>query len=296
MTASVDGETLEFTKTKCLLDPSGDRSYLLESGKYYIHCTWGSKLFVQDKTTGKCLYEQQLKWITSGWFKWNTEDYTHKIRSIIEIEDNSIMLVGSGGFMGVFNLDKMEQTLILPPQFDGNYARSITKIINSTFAVGTTGGVYMIDISKKDSKPTIMLKGKQVSSVKLINNGNILCGTSDGYYLLDIGRKEEKKLATGERQTVLNMCLLSSIDAKYNNLALTLESSTVNILNMDTASIIKIADVVTSKYGIFTDSHMQITKSSNEENFSFVFISGKDRKEISAFTVRRELADLCLSR
>ena len=92
------------------------------------------------------------------------------------------------------------------------------------------------------------------------------------------------------------MCLLSSIDAKYNNLALTLERGTVNILNMDTASIIKIADVVTSKYGIFTDSHMQITKSSNEENFSFVFISGEDRKEISAFTVRRELADLMLSR
>ena len=208
------------------------------------------------------------------------------------------MLVGSGGFMGVFNLDKMEQTLILSPQFDGNYARSITKIINSTFAVGTTGGVYMIDISNKDSKPTIMLKGKCVFSVKLINNGNILCGTWwNGYYLLDIGRKEEKKLGTGDRQNVLNMCLLSSIDAKYNNLALTLEAgSTVNILNMDTASIIKIADVVTSEYGFPTDSDMQITKSSNEENFSFVFISGKDRKEISAFTVRRELADLCLSR
>ena len=92
------------------------------------------------------------------------------------------------------------------------------------------------------------------------------------------------------------MCLLSSIDAKYNNLALTLETGgTVNILNMDTASIIKIADVVTSKF-FYTDSQMQITKSSNEENFSFVFISGEDRKEISAFTVRRELADLCLSR
>ena len=90
------------------------------------------------------------------------------------------------------------------------------------------------------------------------------------------------------------MCLLSSIDAKYNNLALTLESSTVNIFNMDTASIIKIADV-TIKW-LSTDSQMQITKSSNEENFSFVFISGEDRKEISAFTVRRELADLCLSR
>ena len=229
-------------------------------------------------------------------FGWNTEDYDGLINSIIEIEDNSIILVGSYGFMGVFNLDKMEQTLILRPQFHGYKAYSITKIINSTFAVGTSYGVYMIDISNTDSKPTIMLKGKWVNSVKLINNGNILCGTSsDGYYLLDIGRKEEKKLATGKRQNVLNMCLLSSIDAKYNNLALTLErGGTVNILNMDTASIIKIADV-TSKF-FYTDSQMKITKSSNEENFSFVFISGKDRKKISAFTVRRELADLCLSR
>ena len=39
--------------------------------------------------------------------------------------------------MGVFNLDKMEQTLIMPELFDGNYALSITKIMNSTFAVGT---------------------------------------------------------------------------------------------------------------------------------------------------------------
>ena len=228
-------------------------------------------------------------------FGWDTEFYTGYIISIIEIEDNSIILVGDGGFMGVFNLDKMEQTLILPPQFDGNRAHSITKIINSTFAVGTDKEVYMIDISKKDSKPTIMLKGKYVRSVKLINNGNILCGTWSGeYYLLDIGRKEEKKLATGKRQAVLNMCLLSSNDAKYNNLALTLESSTVNILNMDTASIIKIADV-TIKW-LSTDSQMQITKSSNEENFSFVFVSGQNGREITAFTVRRELADLCLSR
>ena len=46
MTASVDGKTLKFTKTKCLLDPYGERLYLLESGKYYIHCTTGGKLFV----------------------------------------------------------------------------------------------------------------------------------------------------------------------------------------------------------------------------------------------------------
>ena len=89
--------------------------------------------------------------------------------------------------MGVFNLDKMEQTLIMPQLFDGNNAYSMTKIMNSTFAVGTGGGVYIMDISNKDNKPTVMLKGKSVYSVKLIKNGSILCGTgSNGYYLVDM--------------------------------------------------------------------------------------------------------------
>ena len=81
----------------------------------------------------------------------------------------------------------MEQTLIMPELFDGNHARSMTKIMNSTFAVATSGGVYIMDISNKDNKPTVMLKGKNVTSVKLIKNGSILCGTwSDGYYLVDM--------------------------------------------------------------------------------------------------------------
>ena len=63
-------------------------------------------------------------------------------------------MVGDKGFMGVFNLDKiMEQTLISPPQFDGKDAFSIAKIKNSTFAVGTADGVYILDISNKESKP-----------------------------------------------------------------------------------------------------------------------------------------------
>ena len=44
-----------------------------------------------------------------------------------------------------------------------------------------------MDISNKDNKPTVMLKGIDVSSVKLIKNGSILCGTwSNGYYLVDM--------------------------------------------------------------------------------------------------------------
>ena len=103
--------------------------------------------------------------------------------------------------MGIFNLDKMEQVLIMPPQFGGAIALSITKILDSTFAVGTNKGVYIMDIAKKDNNPTIMMKGKDVSSVKLIKNGNIICGSIDGYYMINIEKKEEK-LLTGHRQRV----------------------------------------------------------------------------------------------
>ena len=46
MTASVDGETLELTNTKYLLDPQADRQYLFESAKYYIHFNKKDELFV----------------------------------------------------------------------------------------------------------------------------------------------------------------------------------------------------------------------------------------------------------
>ena len=82
--------------------------------------------------------------------------------------------------MGIFNLDKMEQVLIMPPLFSGAFALSITKILNSTFAVGTSGGVYIMDIANKDNNPTIMMQGRLVYSVKLIKNGNIICGSRDG--------------------------------------------------------------------------------------------------------------------
>ena len=211
------------------------------------------------------------------------------ITSILEIEGNNIILVGENGFMGIFNLDKMEQVLIMPQQFGGENVLSITKILNSTFAVGTSNGVYIMNKAKKDNNPTIMMQEKRVRSVKLIKNGNIICGSVDGYYMVNIEKKEEK-LLTGDRQRVYNICLLSSIDAKYNDLALTLEKDSVNILNMSTGSIVKIQDVTTEWF--LTDSMMQLMRNSNEDNFSFVFIAGE--YEICKLTVRKELADLCL--
>ena len=55
-TGCVYGETLKLTNTKCLLDPQGDRQYYFKSGKYYIHFNMNRELFVQDKTTGDCLF------------------------------------------------------------------------------------------------------------------------------------------------------------------------------------------------------------------------------------------------
>lgn len=89
-----------------------------------------------------------------------------------------------------------------------------------------------------------MMKGKWIHSVKLISSGNIICGSRDGYYLVDITNKKERKLLSGDKQDVISICLLSEIDTKYNDLALTLErGNSVNILNMVTGSITKIADV-----------------------------------------------------
>ena len=123
-----------------------------------------------------------------------------------------------------------------------------------------------------------MMQGKCVTSVKLIKNGNLICGSVDGYYTVNLETKKEK-LLTGDRQPVLNICLLSLIDAKYDDLALTLEKgNSVNILNMSTGSIIKIADVPDTN-GCYSDSMMYLM-SSNEVNFSFVFIAGKDIREI----------------
>ena len=70
--------------------------------------------------------------------------------------------------------------------------------------------------------------------------------------MLEIESKEEKNL-TGDRPQVLAICLLSSLDAKYNKLALTLEYFSVNILNMDTGFIVKIFAVPQPTY-ICTDS------------------------------------------
>ena len=80
------------------------------------------------------------------------------------------------------------------------------------------------------------------------------------------------------------------IDLKYKDLALTRENKSVNIINMSTGKIIKIADV--PKAGFFSDNMMQIITKSNVDTFSFVIIGGED---LFKYTVRKSLLDLCLT-
>ena len=169
--------------------------------------------------------------------------------------------------MGVFNLDQMKQSIIMPQLLEDNNALCITKISDSnTFAVGTMKGVYIINDYKTTRR---MLEGKGVLSVKLIGD-NLICGTmKHGYFLLDIKNNTEKKL-TDSKQSVISICLLSLIDANYSNLVLTLEEGSVNIINMVTGSIVKISDV--PKTSFYTDSQMQIMNNTNDDYFSFVFI------------------------
>ena len=80
------------------------------------------------------------------------------------------------------------------------------------------------------------------------------------------------------------------IDLKYKDLALTRENKSVNIINMSTGKIIKIADV--PKAGFFSDNMMQIITKSNVDTFSFVIIG---REDLFKYTVRKSLLDLCLT-
>ena len=80
------------------------------------------------------------------------------------------------------------------------------------------------------------------------------------------------------------------IDLKYKDLALTRENSSVNIINMSTGKIIKIADVPDADF--FSDNMMQIITKSNVDTFSFVIIG---REDLFKYTVRKSLLDLCLT-
>ena len=80
------------------------------------------------------------------------------------------------------------------------------------------------------------------------------------------------------------------IDLKYKDLALTRENKSVNIINMSTGKIIKIADVPDADF--FSDNMMQIITKSNVDTFSFVIIGGED---LFKYTVRKSLLDLCLT-
>ena len=80
------------------------------------------------------------------------------------------------------------------------------------------------------------------------------------------------------------------IDLKYKDLALTRENKSVNIINMSTGKIIKIADVPDA--GFFSDNMMQIITKGNVDTFSFVIIGIED---LFKYTVRKSLLDLCLT-
>lgn len=80
------------------------------------------------------------------------------------------------------------------------------------------------------------------------------------------------------------------IDLKYKDLALTRENKSVNIINMSTGKIIKIADVPDADF--FSDNMMQIITKSNVDTFSFVIIG---REDLFKYTVRKSLLDLCLT-
>ena len=83
------------------------------------------------------------------------------------------------------------------------------------------------------------------------------------------------------------------IDNKYKELVLTIETSTVNILNMNTGTIIKIADVpdLSSFLYFVSDSTMCLIEKSKVDSFSFVIIG---IEEILKFEVKKSLLDLCL--
>ena len=88
-----------------------------------------------------------------------------------------------------------------------------------------------------------------------------------------IKRWIEQKIIV-RKPTVYSICVLCSIDEKYNNLALSLEfPNTVNILNILTRAIIKIADILDTRFDIGSQIHLM--SNSNEDNFSFVLNSGE---------------------
>ena len=87
------------------------------------------------------------------------------------------------------------------------------------------------------------------------------------------------------------MDLLSLIDAKYSNLVITREDLNLNILNITTATLTKLVDIL--KNGWLNDNLMQVIPK-DKDNFSVVVI-GKNNKEILKWTVKTSLLDVLIA-
>ena len=196
--------------------------------------------------------------------------------------------------MGVFSLSSMTQPFVIPQQFQGNHAYCIRKInsILSTYAVATEKGVYIVNIQGSQvNNIAHMLATKDVMTLRNIGD-KLICGTWDSkeYFLVDYKKKEEKQLCQANDR-VRNMDLLSLIDAKYSNLVITLEISSLNILNITTATLTKLVDIPSNYW--LNDNLMQVIPK-DKDNFSVVVI-GKNNKEILKWTVKTSLLDVLIA-
>ena len=137
-----------------------------------------------------------------------------------------------------------------------------------------------------------MLATKDVMTLRNIGD-KLICGTWDSkeYFLVDYKKKEEKKLCQANDH-VRNMDLLSLIDAKYSNLVITRERTSLNILNITTATLTKLVDIL-SNYWWCNDNLMQVIPK-DKDNFSVVVI-GKNNKEILKWTVKTSLLDVLIA-
>ena len=162
----------------------------------------------------------------------------------------------------------------------------------STYAVATDKGVYIVNIQGSQvNNIAHMLATKDVSTLRNIGD-KLICGTyhKEGYFLVDYKKKEEKKLCEAN-DYVKNMDLLSLIDAKYSNLVITRETTSLNILNITTATLTKLVDI--PRYYWLNDNLMQVIPK-DKDNFSVVVID-LNNKEILKFTVKTALLDVLIA-
>ena len=107
--------------------------------------------------------------------------------------------------------------------------------------------------------------------------------------MVDYKSKEEKKLCDANAH-VWNMDLLSLIDAKYSNLVITREISSLNILNITTATLTKLVDIPSNYW--LNDNLMQVIPK-DKDNFSVVIIGNDDK--ILKWTVKTSLLDVLIA-